>query len=90
MGHTSKMFFIAGAALGLAATAFGAETTDTSRAYANELTADASSRPTTTPRTSARGNWSYASTTTTRWNWMSWCSMFISFPKLPMKSSGVN
>ncbi len=44
MVHTSKMFFIAGAALGLAATAFGAETTDTSRAYANELQADAAGR----------------------------------------------
>ncbi|MBX3380705.1 MAG: hypothetical protein KF805_11480 [Phycisphaeraceae bacterium] len=44
MGHTSKMFFIAGAALGLAGTAFGAESTDTSRAYNNELTADAAGR----------------------------------------------
>lgn len=44
MGHTSKMFFIAGAALSLAGTAFGAESTDTSRAYNNELTADAAGR----------------------------------------------
>lgn len=44
MGHTSKMFFIAGAALGLAGTAMGAESTDTSRAYNNELTADAAGR----------------------------------------------
>jgi len=38
------MFFIAGAALGLAGTAMGAESTDTSRAYNNELTADAAGR----------------------------------------------
>ena len=44
MGHTSKMFFIAGAALGLAGTAMGAESTDTSRAYTNELAADAAGR----------------------------------------------
>lgn len=47
MGNTSKMFFIAGAALSLAGTAFAAETpdtTDSSRAYANELTADAAGR----------------------------------------------
>ncbi|MBN8598533.1 MAG: hypothetical protein J0L78_12755 [Planctomycetes bacterium] len=44
MGHTSKMFIIAGAALGLAGTAMGAESTDTSRAYNSELTADAAGR----------------------------------------------
>jgi len=38
------MFFIAGAALGLAGTAMGAESTDTSRAYTNELAADAAGR----------------------------------------------
>ena len=48
MGHTSKMFFIAGAALSLTGTAFSAETpdtsTDTSRAYAAEVTADTAAR----------------------------------------------
>lgn len=44
MGHTSKMFFIAGAALGLAGTAMGAESSDTSKAYGNELQADAAGR----------------------------------------------
>ncbi|MBL8885187.1 MAG: hypothetical protein JNK16_00890, partial [Phycisphaerales bacterium] len=44
MGHTSKMFFIAGAALGLAGTAMAAESSDTSKAYGNELQADAAGR----------------------------------------------
>ncbi|HEX8875957.1 MAG TPA: porin [Phycisphaerales bacterium] len=43
MGHTSKMFVIAGAALSLSGVAFAAES-DTSRAYANELKADAAGR----------------------------------------------
>ena len=43
MGHTSKMFVIAGAALSLSGVAFAAES-DTSRAYASELKADAAGR----------------------------------------------